>query len=743
MFEAFGLSHQLVREAYWVNETVFWRPAPGNRGRIVRTGRVQDVEDGLSEMPHVICNQARLQRYLLDYARKSPTRLEPDYGLEFVTLTVEPAGEHPIIVTLREVASGATKTVRAKYVVGCDGARSGVRAAIGAQLRGDFANHAWGVFDMLAVTDFPDIRLKAAIQSADEGNILLIPREGGYMVRLYVDLGEVNPDERDTLREKHTQNKVIAIAQRVLRPYTLDVKSVAWFAVYQVGQRVTDRFDDVPAEQAATRLPRVFIAGDACHTHSAKAGQGMNVSMQDSFNLGWKLAAVLQGRAAPELLRTYSTERHAIAQGLIDFDKEWSKIMASPPKDPARPELGGVDPAELQAYFVMSGRYTAGVATRYAPTTALTAAPTHQALARGFTIGMRFHSAPVVRLADAKPVHLGHAARADGAWRLYLFADATGERLNALATFLAESPDSPLRRFTPPGADPDSVIDVRAVFQQPHREMKVEALPPLLLPRKGRFGLVDYEKVYCPDLKGGVDIFELRGIDREQGAMVVVRPDQYVGNVLPLDERDSRSRTRGRLALLARCSRSRWRPTGRSRESATTGGAEATSRGSLVRLTVARCAPQASLQPIAVQLVSLLHGVGVSLRLLGEQRTQGEVAHHPSLHLVDVGPVDDVRTWESISLPELNRLHHPRLVPDVSFERTVTLVDEGVHPEVLGVGTLADGNLECERRMVRRGHPRLLKELVQRLRRPGKCLLHRGLLIPHEGQLVLGGAFKR
>ena len=310
---------------------------------------------------------------------------------------------------------------------------------------------------------------------------------------------------------------MIAIAQRVLRPYTLDVKSVVWFAVYQVGQRVTDRFDDVPAEQAASRLPRVFIAGDACHTHSAKAGQGMNVSMQDTFNLGWKLVSVLEGRAKPELLRTYSAERHAIAQGLIDFDKEWSKIMASPPKDPNRPELGGVDPAELQAYFVKSGRYTAGVATHYAPTTVLTAAATHQALAKGFTIGMRFHSAPVVRIADAKPVQLGHAARADGAWRIYAFADAGGQRLRELAAFLAESPNSPIRRFTPTGADIDSVIDVRAVFQQGHRELKVEELPSTLLPRKGRFGLIDYEKAYSPDLKNGPDIFDLRGIDRDEG----------------------------------------------------------------------------------------------------------------------------------------------------------------------------------------------------------------------------------
>jgi phenol 2-monooxygenase len=548
MFDAFGLSGKLLREAYWVNETVFWRPSKADRSRIERTGRVQDTEDGLSEFPHLIVNQARMQKYLLDYMRNSPTRLEANYGLEFLDLNVETEGEHPVVVTLRKVANGAESTVRAKYVVGCDGARSRVRDSIGAVPRGDFANHAWGVVDMLAVTDFPDIRLKAAIQSADEGNILLIPREGGYMVRLYVDLGEIDPNKREAFRE-NTQEMVIETAQRVLRPYTLDVKSVAWFAVYQVGQRVTDRFDDVPADQADSRLPRVFIAGDACHTHSAKAGQGMNVSMQDTFNLGWKLISVFEGRAKPELLRTYTVERHAIAQGLIDFDKEWSKIMASPPKDPNRPELGGLDPAELQAYFVKSGRYTAGVATHYPPATVLTAEATHQNLAKGFTIGMRFHSAPVVRLADAKPVQLGHAARADGAWRIYAFADASGQRLRKLADFLAESPNSPIRRFTPAGANIDSVIDVRAVFRQGHRDLKVEELPSILLPRKGRFGLIDYEKAYCPELKNGPDIFELRGIDREKGAIVVVRPDQYVSNVLPLDAHDELTAYFGRFLL--------------------------------------------------------------------------------------------------------------------------------------------------------------------------------------------------
>ena len=186
---------------------------------------------------------------------------------------------------------------------------------------------------------------------------------------------------------------------------------------------------------------------------------------------------------------------------------------------------------------MQQGRFTAGVATRYEPSM-ITAEPIFQQLATGFPVGMRFHSAPVVRLADARPVQLGHAARADGAWRLYVFADRAdpgrpGSRARDLCDFLA-SEKSPIARSTPPGTDPDSVIDVRAVFQQPHRELAVDRLPSVLVPRKGRLGLVDNEKVFCADPKAG-DIFDLRGVDRESGCIVVVRPDQYVAHVLPLD----------------------------------------------------------------------------------------------------------------------------------------------------------------------------------------------------------------
>jgi hypothetical protein len=106
--------------------------------------------------------------------------------------------------------------------------------------------------------------------------------------------------------------------------------------------------------------------------------------------------------------------------------------------------------------------------------------------------------------------------------------------MRAFCEFVAESDRSPVTQYTPSGADIDSVIDLRAVFQQAHQELDIETAPAILLPGKGRYRLRDYEKVYCPDLKSGQDIFDLRGVDRA-GCVVVVRPDQYVAHVLPLD----------------------------------------------------------------------------------------------------------------------------------------------------------------------------------------------------------------
>ncbi|MDJ0357816.1 FAD-binding monooxygenase [Paenarthrobacter sp. PH39-S1] len=527
-FQAFGFAEQITAEAYWLTEMNFWRPGDEDPKNIVRGGRAVDDEMGISEFPHLIVNQARVLDYFAEVAANSPSRLTPDFGWDFQSLEVTDEGEYPVKVTLVRSAGpdeGTERIVHAKYVVGCDGARSKVRTSIGCTLAGDAANHAWGVMDVLAKTDFPDIRTKCAIQSHDGGSILLIPREGGHLFRMYVDLGEVPADDRGAVR-KTSIEQIIAKANEIMHPYTVDVRSVAWHSVYEVGHRLTDRFDDVLAQDRGTRSPRVFITGDACHTHSAKAGQGMNVSMQDGFNLGWKLGHVLEGRSPESLLDTYSAERQVVAKNLIDFDKQWSTMMAKKPEEFA-------NPTELEDFYVRTAEFPAGFMTQYTRSM-LTSGDAHQDLATGFPLGKRFKSARVSRVCDTNTLHLGHQATADGRWRIYVFADAAKPGAASptadLAQWLANAPESPLAA-TPQGLDADAWFDVKVIYQQKHQDIDINAVPDVFKPEVGPYQLTDLEKVY--GVVEADDIFEARGLSRD-GVVVVVRPDQYVANIQPL-----------------------------------------------------------------------------------------------------------------------------------------------------------------------------------------------------------------
>lgn len=543
MFQAFGFADKVKRETYWVNQTAFWMPDPQNPDHIKRAGRVQDVADDSSEMPHILINQARLHELFLEVMRNSPSRLEPDYSWEIVALTLDDATEdHPVTVTLKDASGvnwGNTRTVRANYVVGCDGAHSAVRKAIGGALHGDAAHQAWGVMDILANTDFPDVRQKCLVSSANEGNLLILPREGGYVFRMYVELDKLRPDEKAANR-KLTQDDLIAAANRIIHPYNIEVKEVVWWSIYDIGHSLTDKFDDVG--EGEDRNPRVFTAGDACHTHSPKAGQGMNVSMQDTFNLGWKLVHVLQGRADARLLRSYTKERLTEAKRLVETDHKWSRVMSAPT---TQAERDGTEEPRIIRQFKENLEFTGGTAVKY-DTSYLFAAGTYQALAVGEEIGRRFHSAPVVRLSDVKQMQLGHVAQADARWRIYAFADQTDSGLAEaaiykLANWLETHSNSPIVKHKRKGEDIDAVIDFRVVFQQTFDQLAYGKMSSLLKPKTGQLGLQDHEKVFCVDHKGLGDIFDMRGINRSAGCMVVVRPDQYVANVLPLNAFDELS----------------------------------------------------------------------------------------------------------------------------------------------------------------------------------------------------------
>ena len=542
IMEAFNCSEMIVKESYQLKQNAFWEPDSAHPENIKRTHKIADARLGLSEFTHSIVNQARLHEILLEGMKNSVTHLVPHYSRRLLSVDMDSQvtqdlSAYPVTAKFERSDEGDAnkiETVRARFIIGTDGARSAVRKGMSIALEGDSANKAWGVMDVLVVTDYPDIRVKSFIQSKENGAVMTIPREGGYLIRMYVELELLDKGQR-AADIQLTEKDIIAKMQLIFSPYTVSVKEVAWWSIYEVGQRVADRFDDRPLNNAENLIPRGFVAGDACHTHSPKGGWGLNTSLPDTFNLGWKLAAVLQGKSHPKLLQTYSPERRKVAQQLIEADKQLSKLVATSPTAKQSEQQIKTDITDIEKFMAKQNGFVAGTAIEYFPSYICTGQE-NQTLASGFNIGQRFHSAEAIRVSDGRCQHLGHLNKADGRWRLFIFGsdqnptDTTSDSAQ-LIHFLAKSESSPVIKYTPEGTDIDSVIDVYGVFQQ--QDLAIEEIPGFLWPAKGKYGLNDYEKVFHADQDN--DVYTLRGIDRSRGCMVIVRPDQHIANILPLN----------------------------------------------------------------------------------------------------------------------------------------------------------------------------------------------------------------
>ena len=259
----------------------------------------------------------------------------------------------------------------------------------------------------------------------------------------------------------------------------------------------------------------------------------MNVSMQDGFNLGWKLAvrAAQAVRATPAAHLFGGTSGHRQGADRLRSRMGRSIAVHRARRASTRPRRRAIS--------------SSTAATRREPRPAIgpRCSPARRPISiwpQGFAIGMRFHSAPVIRLADAKPVQLGHTVKADGRWRIFAFAGAEDPaaptRASArCAIFCREHRNRLCGTYTAGERGHRRCDRCPCDFPAGASRPRDRAMPSLLLPRKGRYGLRDYEKMFCADLKSGNDIFAMRGIDRERGCMVVVRPDQFVAHVLPLD----------------------------------------------------------------------------------------------------------------------------------------------------------------------------------------------------------------
>jgi 2-polyprenyl-6-methoxyphenol hydroxylase-like FAD-dependent oxidoreductase len=252
-----------------------------------------EIGAGLSPYPYMlIFPQDQHERLLIE--RLASLGVIVERGVSVTG--IDARAEH--VVARRAHKSGRDETCEAAYLAGCDGARSPVRHALGADFSGGTYSHLFYVADVAAGGSAANHELHVALDSADFVAIFPLATEGH--VRL---IGSVRPEAATSGATLGWED----VSAHALSRMPIDVKEVRWFSTYHVHHRVADRF----------RQGRVFLLGDAAHVHSPVGGQGMNTGIGDAVNLAWKLAGVLRGAAPAALLDSYEPERIAFARRLV------------------------------------------------------------------------------------------------------------------------------------------------------------------------------------------------------------------------------------------------------------------------------------------------------------------------------------------------------------------------------------------------------------------------------------------
>ncbi|KAI1813875.1 FAD binding domain-containing protein [Poronia punctata] len=521
-----GLGDELLRQGVKIHDICMWRGSADSPLR--RIGRQVHYPASVVDVKHpyvLICHQGMMESTLIDDLGESGvtvTRSHRFTNFEY-TSDVKPC---PLDLTFN-IGEAKHKHVHADYVVGCDGARSLVRQMIpGTDAIATPHESYWGVLDGELDTDFPDIWHKTVVFSEEHGSVLIIPRERN-MTRIYIEM-------KSSSSAKHLgQDFVMEQAKRILAPYRVDWLSVEWFGNYQIAQRVAARFSDSTL--------RAFIAGDASHTHSPKAAQGMNTSMHDAWNLGWKLNLAIRGLAKPALVESYEVERIKIAQDLISFDFEHAN------------EIAGGDIQRLAENFKTNTRFISGVGVEYAESALNYGGAQTRGDARP---GCTLPPSKVSRFVDANPVDLQLDIPMLGQFRVFVvvhnvIGPAETKFLTRLSDYVtAES--SLLTKLSRAAADsyvrkprPKRSTDVYTVparyqaFSQiftyclltstPKEQFEVSSLPTLFASSQWTVYLDDAAHM---DTKGlGCIPKWLGDLAANEVAIVNVRPDGYVGSI--------------------------------------------------------------------------------------------------------------------------------------------------------------------------------------------------------------------
>lgn len=293
IYEQLGLAQEAISQG-----------TNANKVRLLEGGEVRaelpisQIGEGLSPYPFLLMlEQSKNEKLLHDYLLAQGKDVLWQSTLENFTQT-----DDGVTATVKN-AHGNTQVIEAHYLVGCDGAKSPVRHALGLTFEGNTQSRLFYVADARIEWKLPH----DAVQVCLSRNVFtaFFPLPGAERYRIVGTF----PEDSQSAAKNEGEVLYEEIEAQIIREakLQLDISDVRWFSTYKVHSRCVNHFQS----------GRCFVAGDAAHIHTPAGAQGMNTGIQDSYNLAWKLAMVIKGQAAPHLLETYHAERHANAKNLL------------------------------------------------------------------------------------------------------------------------------------------------------------------------------------------------------------------------------------------------------------------------------------------------------------------------------------------------------------------------------------------------------------------------------------------
>lgn len=526
-FRQMRLADPLLQRGVKVYDISFWRSTaeePLHRlGREIHYPPVIDVLD-----PYILLvHQGMVESLFIDDLKKRGVEVKRNTAFESYNIPENKAD--PLQVNCRVNVTQDRRTVLTQFLIGCDGAHSKVRKSIpDCHAIGMSQASIWGVLDGELETDFPDIWSKTLVYSQEHGSILIIPRERN-MTRFYIELKSGYKGERRELGQEFIMQR----ARQIMAPFEVDWRYIEWFGRYQIGQRVASRFCD--------EYLRAFLAGDASHTHSPKAAQGMNTSMHDSWNLAWKLNLAVRGLAKPALLASYEEERRKIALDLVNFDYEHAN------------QIAGGDAEALAENFKTNVRFISGIGAEYGEN-AVNKSESHSWVMGEAKPGSLLPPAKLTRYLDSNPVDVQLDIPMLGQFRIYLlmwdvhqsrifldsFCTAIASSTSLVSQLSAAASASYASQPRLPGPEdiyvrPERYTAVSHLFTfalittMPKSEIEISDLPPLLQDSRWTFYLDDIPE---QDTRSSLCTNKWLGsLGPGEVAIVNVRPDGYVGSI--------------------------------------------------------------------------------------------------------------------------------------------------------------------------------------------------------------------